>query len=121
MKASYTALEKEFSDVCKPNYLKTIEFPDDLFQGWYPIVRTVLEAARKEGLTISLIKEKYANLRVHADRHNEKFSAICNFACDLSLNTCSTCGKYGQLRFRGGWYITGCGNCFPDWNIKTNV
>ncbi len=104
---SYSALEKEFSDVCE-----SLELLDEYHGGWYPIVKTVLETAKKLNVNISLIKEKFGTLRVCCHISNDKFIAITSFADDLSMNTCSKCGKLGQLRINSGWYVTGCATCF---------
>lgn len=119
MTDSFSKLEEEFSDVCVPqgDSQHTIEL-GSYHIGWLPIVRTVLENARKNKIKIHLIKEKFGNIRIHPHFHNEKFSEICNSACDLSLNTCSKCGKSGQLRINSGWYVTGCEDCFPGWQIE---
>ena len=112
MNVSYAELEKEFADVCD-----SIELLDDLYAGWYPNVKASLENSRRYKVQISLIKEKFGNLRICCYKYVPEFSLISSYACDISAKTCCKCGRFGQLRIKEGWYVTGCEECFQEWEI----
>lgn len=113
---SFSDLEKEYPDVCISHRNEpVIQLYSET--GWFNIVKTILAEARNYNVKISLIKEKWGGLRVYNDGRNAVFDKICSCGKNLASKTCEQCGKYGQLRESGGWYVTGCVSCYPGFKI----
>lgn len=110
---SYSALANQFSTVCG-----AIELSDEIDAAWYPIVKSILYFARRLDIKISLIKQKFGEIRFCHSNVNDEFSTACSFATALSNSICCKCGNVGQLRVQNDWYLTGCDNCFPDWTVE---
>ncbi|MCJ7636332.1 MAG: hypothetical protein MUO21_02475 [Nitrososphaeraceae archaeon] len=113
---SFSDLEKQYFDVCvsKRKNESVIQLTE---VGWFSIIETILEEARKHNAKISLIKEKWAGLRIYYDGGDDIFEGMCSFGKSLAGKICDQCGKPGQRREGGGWYVTGCSNCYPGYKI----
>ena len=91
------------------------ELLHDLFTAFHDVLVHEPQAR----VDIRQVKEKFAGLRVYW--REEDLSPACSaqlFATyrrfeDLSYRTCETCGRPGELRKRGSWYSTRCGDHLP--------
>ena len=75
--------------------------------GWWHLVRPLLDRCRKENVDVHQVKEKFGGLRFYAGYCSEELQQMIEDAEKASYVTCETCGSPGRLR-GGGWIKTLC-------------
>ncbi len=93
-------------------------------QGWLNIVDTLLYelVICEPKLSISQVKEKFGQLRVHCNAQSQIAFGLIEAAEIESNLTCQVCGEPGVNRnCGGGWYTTLCGKHFIERISKLNT
>lgn len=69
----------------------------------------------KETFMVTQVKEKYGTLSFYvSSAYDDIFDLIDEYE-SLSAHICESCGKAGELRNHGGWYITLCDEHYEQW------
>ena len=104
-------------------------FGFEIGDGWVPLVKELLLLAKHnkhhpwpkddtsfDTFTVDQVKEKYGGLCFYYSGGNKQFDGAAQFAEQLSLHTCMTCGLPGTLRSTHGWLGTFCNTHAPEGN-----
>ena len=70
-----------------------------------------------DGFRILEIKEKWGELRLYTNYHNDKIERIIKKYTTLSRNICILCGKPDTHMTYGGWYSPVCEKCYEKTDI----
>lgn len=94
------------------NEMKT---PYELFgiecgKGWKSLYEPLIELCRKDGASITQIKEKFGTLRFYVAGGTDRVHEAIDAAERKSAETCEQCGAPGK-RIDGGWIRTLCAKC----------
>jgi predicted nucleic acid-binding Zn ribbon protein len=76
--------------------------------GWKGLVEPLVAQAKKEGVAIFQVKEKFAGLRFYCEDCSDKMNVMISKAEAASFVTCEDCGAEGKLTQIGGWLKTLC-------------
>jgi hypothetical protein len=80
--------------------------------GWMQLIRNMLQeienSCTDQTPELTDIKEKYGTLRVYGDNISDKVQAVIDRYSKLSAETCMTCGAFGKMRDKSGWYYVSC-------------
>jgi hypothetical protein len=79
--------------------------------GWRPVVQGLIDEAKRRGLTILQIKEKFGGLRFYWAGEDDEFDQIVDAAERACDGICEACGAPGKLRTVGYWMKTECETC----------
>ena len=98
--------------------IHSIQLGIECGDGWYDLLDSLMEsikgycsANKIPFIQITQIKEKYGGLRFYYNGGNDIIFGMTWFSEDLSLKTCETCGRPGELR-PGNWFVTSCNSCY---------
>lgn len=83
----------------------------DVGPGWRDIVTPLIERAKREGVRINQIKEKFGGLRFYVGAVSTDFRAEIDAAERKSTETCDVCGKPASTRNEEWWIKTRCDEC----------
>ena len=98
--------EENRNEVCWPFF--------ECGEGWSHLIECVAFAAENTGVYCVQVKEKFGELRIYCDGHNESVSCFVQAAEALSKLTCENCGKFsgGIKPLKGGWWLKSfCKEC----------
>lgn len=106
------------------NFMNSPEVEID--KGWWPLVDPVfarIQALNSNGENIQIIriKEKYGELRISVDKHNEEIDKLINEAWDKSTSICEHCGKPAEPVFCGWWIYTLCPDCLRERGLIVSI
>lgn len=84
--------------------------------GWYNIIRVFCYMASKEATnentqtSVFCIKEKFGGMRIQLNNGTSRIYELANFAENISVVTCETCGSPGSIK-GDVWLKCTCSNC----------
>ena len=97
------------------------EFGIECGDGWLGIIQPILEyidrhnegvTDQKDKITITQIKEKFAELRIYCDKYTDELRAMIDEATLKSHNVCEMCGTEDDVGITvNGYYQTVCREC----------
>ena len=110
-------LFEKFSDLYTGRNLSIREnlmpFGFECGNGWFDLLYRLSEDISKlqPSCRAVQVKEKFGTLRFYTGPLSDKVDERINKAENESAVTCETCGKPGNMHFKGGWMATLCPLC----------
>lgn len=89
--------------------------------GWAELINDLFDA-KPDDTQVVQVKEKFGGLRFYLAGGPSWYRLTVRGAESASVQTCETCGKYGDIKTPGGnphgWYRTVCDTCHPEDDYK---
>ena len=73
--------------------------------GWRKLIEPLFEQARKEGVDVLQVKEKFGGLRFYVSSASQEFNDMIDQAEHDSFEVCEQCGEPGYKDNDGGYWI----------------
>ena len=109
-----------WNDTVREDYDYSYTELDEMPKGWRKAFGNMMMEELREvlveenfldGFRILEIKEKWGELRLYTNYHNDKIERIIKKYTTLSRNICIHCGKPDTHMTYGGWYSPVCEEC----------
>ena len=110
-----------WDDTVEADYDYSYTELDSMPEGWRKAFGNMMMEELREvlieenflnGFRILEIKEKWGELRLYTNYHNDKIERIIKKYTTLSRNICILCGKPDTHMTYGGWYSPVCEKCY---------
>lgn len=89
--------------------------------GWYKLIRglckDIYPLYKQKPFKVIQIKQKFGGLRFYIEPPIKEVQEHISLTESLSLNTCESCGDWGDLRV-SDWLITLCDKCAKEYKLE---
>ena len=122
----FLLLRNPWDDAVEADYDHSYTELDSMPEGWRKAFGNMMMEELREvlveenfldGFRILEIKEKWGELRLYTNYHNDKIERIIKKYTTLSRNICILCGKPDTHMTYSGWYSPVCEKCYEKTDI----